>query len=182
MNVLLEPALGTSRSETHPPHSGDEPLGPVWHDAAWAGWSCRVGKTRRRSEIGGRSLASPRLCRPSFRPRFCPARWAGRSCRRRRGWPSIPIGARIRCAPIVWRGRSLDAVEHLLAGRGASGIVARADCRPRSARRPHHTANAPLGASPDFAACAGSQSIVSVGTSICGAAVQTKMPAGIAPA
>ncbi len=147
-----------------------------------AGWSCHVGKTRERSGIGRRSHASLGFCPASFLRPFCRAHLVGRLCRRRRGWLSIPIGARIHCAPIGWHGRWPGAAERLPAGRGGLAEVARVDCLLRSACRPHPTANALLPPGAAFAACAGKRFTGSAGMSICGTAVQTKMPTGIAPA
>ena len=73
-----------------------------------------------------------------FSPRWCcGARSAARSCRRRHGWRSIPIGVRTPSAPIAWRGRWRSKQRRTRRlDVAASPRSARAGCRRRSGRRP----------------------------------------------
>ena len=143
---------------------------------------CPNGKRRRRREIANRPRASPRHCRPSSRQPFCLGRSTARSCRRRRGWRSIPIGARIRYAPIAWRARLLPAAERLAAGLGGSAATARTDYQSHSGPRRPPIANEHTRGVPDSAVCAGNRFIASAGMSICGAPVPTRTRSGTARA
>ena len=89
------------------------------------GGTCPNGKRRRLKEIGGRSPASPRRCRRSFRQPFYLGRSPGRSYRLRRGSRSMVIGARIRYAQIAWRARLPPAAERPPGGPGGSPITAK---------------------------------------------------------
>ena len=143
---------------------------------------CPNGKRRRRKEIASRSRASPRHCHPSFHLPSCLGRSTARSCRRRLGWRSIPIGARIRYAPIAWRAPLLPAAERRAAGPGGSAAPARTDYQPHSERHPRPIANAHTRGVPDSAVCAGNRFIALAGMSICGTPAPTIRRSGTAPA
>ena len=76
------------------------------------GRPCPDGRKRKRKEIGGRSAASPRHCRASFHPPFCPGRLLVHSCRRPRGSQSISY----------WSAHPLraDRLARALAGRSGA--------------------------------------------------------------
>jgi hypothetical protein len=143
---------------------------------------CPNGKRRRRKEIASRSRASPRHYHPSFHRLFCLGRSTAPLCRRRPGWRSILIGARIQFAPIGWRASLPNAAERPRAGSGGSALIAIVDSRPHSGSHRRPIANEHTRRVPDSAVCVGNRFIASAGMSICGTPAPTRRRSGTAPA
>ena len=108
--------------------------------------ACPHGKSKRRRSIAARSRVSGRHCPQFSQPACLAGRLPGHSFRRRRGSPSTPSGAPIRCARIVSRVRWRREAASRTDGRGNSARR-RAECprhfvfRPRPIeKRPLHAA------------------------------------------
>ena len=142
------------------------------------GQLCPSGKRSKRRKIGDCSLASPRHCRASFHRLFFLAPLAAHSCRRRHALRSILTGAHTHFALIGLRARLLHVAERLAAGTGGSATTARTDCQPPSGQHLRPIGNMHMRWAPAFAMCAGNRFIASVGTSIYGTLVPTRMRSG----
>jgi hypothetical protein len=141
-----------------------------------------TGKTRKRKEIGGHSLASLRHCRASFHRLFYLARLAAHSCRRRHLWPSIRIGVLIHFALTAWRAHLLPAAERQAVGVGGSARTTRTGYQSLSGHHPRPIRNVHTREAPALAVCADNRFIASAGTSTCGTQGPTRMQPGTADA
>ena len=140
--------------------------------------ACPHGKSKRRRSIAARSRVSGRHCPQFSQPACLAGRLPGHSFRRRRGSPSTPSGAPIRCARIVSRVRWRREAASRTDGRGNSARR-RAECPRHFVSRPRPIEKRPLHAAPASAACADSVSITSAGMSTCGAKARTSAPPGM---
>ena len=166
-------------------YAGDEGFTARWHHTVGrfpGRRSCPTGKTRKRKEIGGHSLASLRRCRASFHRLFYLARLAAHSCRRRHGSRSIRIGVLIHFALTAWRARLLPAAERQAVGVGGSARTKRTGCQSLSGHHPRPIGNVHTREAPAFAVCADNRFIASAGMSTCVTQGPTRMQSGTAHA